>query len=64
LSTAEDVQITAKNLNYFGEPVYAYTLIQAQEDGYLAACELVRLKPSIDWQTFSRDQVRLLGHRN
>jgi type I restriction enzyme R subunit len=55
--TPEDVQITANNLNYFGEPVYEYTLIQAQEDGYLAACEIVRLKPSIDWQTFSRDQV-------
>jgi type I restriction enzyme R subunit len=30
--TVEDVQITANNLNYFGEPVYEYTLIQAQED--------------------------------
>ena len=55
--TAEDADITANNLAYFGEPVYEYTLIQAQEDGYLAACEIVRMKPSIDWKTFTREQV-------
>lgn len=55
--TADDVAITANNLGYFGDPVYEYTLIQAQEDGYLAACEIVKLKPSIDWKTFTREQV-------
>ncbi len=55
--TAEDAEITANNVAYFGEPVYEYTLIQAQEDGYLAACEIVRLKPSIDWNTFTRQEV-------
>lgn len=55
--TADDADITANNLSYFGEPVYEYTLIQAQEDGYLAACEIVKLKPSIDWKTFTREQV-------
>ena len=55
--TDEDADITANNLAYFGEPVYEYTLIQAQEDGYLAACEIVRLKASIDWKTFTREQV-------
>jgi type I restriction enzyme R subunit len=39
---AEDEEITANNRKYFGEPVYEYTLIQAQEDGYLAACEIVK----------------------
>ena len=58
--TAEDAGITANNLNYFGEPVYEYTLIEAQEDGYLAACEIVKLKPSIDWKTFTRDEVLAL----
>ena len=38
--TEEDALITANNIGYFGEPVYEYTLIQAQEDGYLAACEI------------------------
>ncbi len=55
--TAEDLDITANNFKYFGEPAYEYTLIQAQEDGYLAACEIVRRKPSIDWKTFTRQQV-------
>lgn len=55
--TVEDAAITRDNLNYFGEPVYEYTLIQAQEDGYLAACEIVRMKPSIDWRTFTREEV-------
>lgn len=55
--TADDKSITAHNIGYFGEPVYEYTLIQAQEDGYLAACEIVKLKPSIDWKTFTRGEV-------
>jgi type I restriction enzyme R subunit len=29
----DDAAITANNLSYFGEPVYEYTLIQAQDDG-------------------------------
>ena len=59
--TADDAAITANNLGYFGEPVYEYTLIQAQEDGYLAACEIVKLKPSIDWKTFTREEVIAAG---
>jgi type I restriction enzyme R subunit len=55
--TTEDTHITANNVKYFGEPVYEYTLIQAQEDGYLAACEIVRRKPTIDWKTFTSEQV-------
>lgn len=58
--TADDADITANNLAYFGEPVYEYTLIQAQEDGYLAACEIVKLKPSIDWKTFTRADILAL----
>jgi len=53
----EDALITANNLKYFGEPVYEYTLIQAQEDGYLAACEIVKRKASIDGKTFTCDDV-------
>lgn len=62
--TAEDVEITSNNLTYFGEPVYEYTLIQAQEDGYLAACEIVKLKPSIDWRTFTREEVLVAPDRH
>ncbi|NER79767.1 MAG: DEAD/DEAH box helicase family protein, partial [Leptolyngbya sp. SIO1D8] len=35
-----DLQITADNLAYFGEPVYEYTVVQGQEDGYLAAYQI------------------------
>ncbi len=56
-ATTADAEVSAHNLKYFGEPVYEYTLIQAQEDGYLAACEIVRLKPSIDWKTFTHGDV-------
>lgn len=56
-NTAEDEEITANNKKYFGEPVYEYTLIQAQEDGYLAACEIVKRKPSIDSRIFTREEI-------
>ena len=56
-ATAEDQEITANNHTYFGEPVYEYSLIQAQEDGYLAACEIVRRKASIDNQVFTKAEI-------
>jgi len=55
--TAEDAEITANNLKYFGEPVYEYSLIQAQEDGYLAACEIVKRKANIDRRVFTREEI-------
>ncbi len=55
--TQEDAQITANNLKYFGEPVYEYTLIQAQEDGYLAACEIIKRRASIDGRIFTSGDV-------
>ena len=44
----KDEEISANNLKYFGEPVYEYPYIQGWEDGYLAACEIVRRKAGID----------------
>jgi type I restriction enzyme R subunit len=55
--TSEDAVITANNHKYFGEPVYEYTLIQAQEDGYLAACEIIKRKATIDARIFSKAEV-------
>ncbi len=43
-----DAQITADNVTYFGEPVYEYDIAQGIEDGYLAACEIVRRDVFID----------------
>lgn len=56
-ATDEDKEITANNFRYFGEPVYEYTLIEAQEDGYLAACEIVKRKASIDSRTFTKAEI-------
>lgn len=39
---AADAAISADNLRHFGEPVYEYDIGQGIEDGYLAACEIVR----------------------
>jgi type I restriction enzyme, R subunit len=55
--TEEDTEITANNHRYFGEPVYEYSLIQAQDDGYLAACEILKRKPTIDARVFSKAEV-------
>jgi type I restriction enzyme R subunit len=60
-ASTEDREITANNRQYFGEPVYEYTLIQAQEDGYLAACEIVKRKASIDSATFTREEILQAG---
>jgi type I restriction enzyme, R subunit len=38
----KDEQISADNIKHFGEPVYEYDMAQGIEDGYLAACEIVR----------------------
>lgn len=63
-ATAEDREITANNHKYFGEPVYEYTLIQAQEDGYLAACEIVKRKADIDKRVFTREEILKAGVRD
>ncbi len=59
-----DLAITAHNVQYFGEPVYEYTLAQAQEDGYLAACEIVKRKADIDARTFTREEILKAGARD
>ncbi len=38
----DDEKITADNLHYFGEPVYEYDMAQGMDDGYIAACEIIR----------------------
>jgi len=60
-AAAQDEAITAHNVHYFGEPVYEYTLAQAQEDGYLAACEIVKRKADIDARVFTRDDILKAG---
>jgi type I restriction enzyme R subunit len=63
-ANAEDREITANNRKYFGEPVYEYTLIEAQEDGYLAACEIVKRKANIDSAVFTKADILKAGVRD
>lgn len=63
-ASAEDQEITANNRKYFGEPVYEYTLIEAQEDGYLAACEIVKRKASIDNAVFTKEEILNSGAKD
>lgn len=52
-----DLQITADNVRYFGEPVYEYDLSQGIEDGYLAACEIRRNRVNIDDTGITIDDI-------
>jgi type I restriction enzyme R subunit len=63
-ASKEDQEITANNQLYFGEPVYEYPLIQAQEDGYLAACEIVKRKASIDNRVFTKQEILAAGAKD
>jgi type I restriction enzyme R subunit len=38
----KDAKISADNIEHFGLPVYEYDMAQGIEDGYLAACEIIR----------------------
>jgi type I restriction enzyme R subunit len=59
-----DRKITADNLRYFGEPVYEYTMSQAVEDGYLAACEIQRGRVNIDDTGITYEEVMEHNPRN
>ncbi|MGB9755019.1 DEAD/DEAH box helicase family protein [Roseiflexus castenholzii] len=52
-----DEAITAHNIEYFGEPVYEYPMWMGQEDGYLAASEVVRRVVDLDQQAITREDI-------
>lgn len=52
-----DEEITAHNIQYFGSPVYEYTISDGQEDGYLAQCEIVRRVVDLDKTKITRDDI-------
>ena len=60
----EDEQITADNLHYFGEPAYEYDMAQGIEDGYLAACEVIRRQVSLDLTGVTREDIERLGAKD
>lgn len=52
-----DEAITAHNIQYFGEPVYEYPMWMGQEDGYLAAIEVVRRVVDLDQREITREDI-------
>ena len=53
----KDEKISRNNLTYFGEPVYEYPYSKGWEDGYLAACEIVKRGASIDERPLTREEL-------
>jgi type I restriction enzyme R subunit len=56
----EDARLRADNLRYFGEPVYEYEMGQGIEDGYLAACEIIRRDIFLESKPLSERESGLL----
>jgi type I restriction enzyme R subunit len=56
--TAEDNAITANNIQYFGDAVYEYTISQGQEDGYLAACEVIKKFVTLDGKIIEKEELK------
>ncbi|MFM6208322.1 DEAD/DEAH box helicase family protein, partial [Planktothrix sp.] len=53
----DDEEITAHNLEYFGQPVYEYGITEGQADGYLAACEVIRRAVDLDKIEITREDI-------
>lgn len=53
----KDEEITNHNLEYFGQPVYEYSIGDGQEDGYLAACEVIRRTVDLDKKEITREDI-------
>jgi len=64
IETNADLKITSDNHIYFGEPVYEYTMSQAVEDGYLAACEIQCGRVNLDDTGIPIDELLKHNPRN
>ncbi|MBP1908450.1 DEAD/DEAH box helicase family protein [Methanolobus bombayensis] len=60
----KDEEISQNNIEYFGEPVYEYPYHKGWEDGYLAACEIVKRQPDIDGRILSGQEIIDMGARD
>jgi type I restriction enzyme R subunit len=71
-STATQIGMTAtpketrdvSNIDYFGEPVYTYSLKQGIEDGFLAPYKVVRIDIDRDLQGWRPEKGKLDKHGN
>ena len=59
-----DAQVNANNLKYFGDPVYEYDMSQGIEDGYLAACEIVKSAVNLDETGVTIEDILKRGPTN
>lgn len=57
----QDAEITANNVEYFGEPVYEYGIGQGIEDGYLALCEVRQGRVNLDITGLTGEEIRERG---
>ncbi|URQ68683.1 DEAD/DEAH box helicase family protein [SAR86 cluster bacterium] len=48
-------ELNADTYDYFGEPVYKYSLIEGIADGFLTPFRVERMKSSMDTYTYSKD---------
>jgi type I restriction enzyme R subunit len=60
----KDEKISRNNIQYFGEPVYEYPYVKGWEDGYLAACEIIKRQASIDEQILIKEELFTKGIYN
>ncbi|MEW6455882.1 MAG: DEAD/DEAH box helicase family protein [Acidobacteriota bacterium] len=56
-----DEEITANNIQYFGEPVYEYDMAQGIEDGYLPPCEIIARQVNLDLRGVTRENIEKAG---
>ncbi len=54
-----DEEVSADNVRHFGEPVYEYDIGQGIDDGYLAACEIVRRDIFLEASPFAERETGL-----
>ena len=54
-----DEEVSADNLRHFGEPAYEYDIGQGIDDGYLAACEIVRRDIFLEDSPFAERETGL-----
>jgi len=59
-----DIEITANNIEYFGEPVYEYDMAQGIEDGYLPACEIIKREINLDQTGITKTDIETLGAKD
>ena len=52
-----DEDVTAHNIEYFGEPVYEYSMTAGQNDGYLAVCEVIRRTVDLDKREITKEDI-------